>query len=88
LTGADLSDKKIPKGSMASRYGSSSCRYCHERINVGDIIRSGDKGWGHHLCVVRPERESKKIKKLDDNAEQANSRRWQTNVTPLTGGDA
>lgn len=74
-----MANMKVPKGSMVSRYGTSSCHYCYDRMNVGDIIRSGDKGWGHHLCVVRAERNAKKARLLDDNASQANSRRWQTN---------
>ena len=73
-----MSQLHVPKGSMVSRYETSRCRYCQETIKVGDVIRNGDKGWGHHKCVVKDERANKAQAKLDANADEANSRRWKT----------
>jgi hypothetical protein len=73
-----LGNMRVPKGSMISKYGTSTCNYCYDRIRVGDVIRNGDKGWGHHKCVAHIQAEEKKIAKLDENADIANNRRWKT----------
>ena len=62
---------------IISRFN-GTCALCGKPYYKGDKLKHDDAFWSHARCVNKRDRENAAIRRLDENAEVGNSRRWQT----------